>query len=540
MRRHLRHITALVFAAAPIVALAAWSIGPPSSIESTSALRAATPHEDALEVKRLPMFGEGPFRNMVNTRDRDLPHDWSVHPRTPKHVRWSVDVGTMAWGVVAGDGKVFVATNNERPRNPKIQKDRGVLMCFRAADGKFLWQATHEKLPAGRVHDWPKIGIGSTPAIDGKRLYYVSNRCELICADTEGFADGKNDGVQDERDTGPTDADIIWRLDMLTQLKVYPHCLSSCSPLVVGDYVFVVTGNGVDEGHINIPEPDAPSFIAVNKHTGKVIWTDASPGGRILHGQWSSPTYAVVRGRHQVIFPGGDGWLYAFAPDTGDLFWKFDCNTTPRPAVLGARRHKNHFLATPVVHEDRLYIGTGEDPEHDEGNADFWCIDLVRATRFGPGNEGSDVSPARNNLDPASPANSRSALAWHFGGRAPEDAERNYLFGRTMSTAAVHDGLVYVNELAGYLHCLDARTGQQYWVHNMQSASWSSPYWVDGKIYVGNDAGQVFIFAHGKEKKEPAVIELGAKYVRATPVVSDGVLYLLTETPTRLHAIGRK
>ena len=67
------------------------------------------------------------------------------------------------------------------------------------------------------------MGICSMPAVEGNRLYYVSNRCELVCADTEGFADGKNDGVQDEHDTGPTDADIIWRLDMIKDLKVSPH-----------------------------------------------------------------------------------------------------------------------------------------------------------------------------------------------------------------------------------------------------------------------------------------------------------------------------
>ena len=71
-------------------------------------------------------------------------------------------------------------------------------MCFRESDGKFLWQAVHDKLAAGRVNDWPEEGICSSPFVEGNRLYYVSNRCEVICADTEGFLDGKNDGVQDE------------------------------------------------------------------------------------------------------------------------------------------------------------------------------------------------------------------------------------------------------------------------------------------------------------------------------------------------------
>jgi hypothetical protein len=68
-------------------------------------------------------------------------------------------------------------------------------------------------------------------------------------------------------------------------LGVFPHNLAACSPLVVGELVFVVTGNGVDQGHVKIPAPDAPSFIAVNKKTGAVVWKDNSPGRNIMHGQ---------------------------------------------------------------------------------------------------------------------------------------------------------------------------------------------------------------------------------------------------------------
>src|SRR5581483_5524808 len=177
------------------------------------------------------------------------------------------DLGSKAYGgpVVAG-GKVFVGTNNEKPRNPKVLGDRGVLMCFRAADGQFLWQHVHQKLESGRVNDWPKEGICSSPVVEGKRLYYVNNRCELICADTEGLLDGKNDGVQDEQYKGKTDADIIWRLDMIGELKVFPHNLATCSPMLVGDTLFVITSNGVDEGHVNIPRPAAPSFLALDKN----------------------------------------------------------------------------------------------------------------------------------------------------------------------------------------------------------------------------------------------------------------------------------
>ena len=49
------------------------------------------------------------------------------------------------------------------------------------------------------------------------------------------------------------------------------------------------TSNGVDEGHLAPPSPDAPDFIAVDKNTGKVLWARSDPGKNVLHGQWSSP-----------------------------------------------------------------------------------------------------------------------------------------------------------------------------------------------------------------------------------------------------------
>ncbi len=512
-----------------------------------------------------PLRGGTPQRNMVNLEDRRVPADWDV--KTGKNIKWVAELGSKAYGgPIIADGKIFIGTNNDRPRNPrdtepdpnnpakKIGIDKGILMCFNAADGKFLWQAVHDKLVAGRVHDWPSEGIASSPVVEGKRLWYVSNRCELVCADTEGFLDGKNDGVQNEKYCDRSDADIVWKLDMIGELGVFPHNLAVCSPLVVGDLVFVVTSNGVDEGHIKIPAPRAPSFLAVHKKTGKVVWRDNSPtaallepdadlntlrrtGRVVLHAQWSSPAYAVVNGEGQVIFPGGDGWLYAFHPTTGRLVWKFDAN--PKDAVykLGGRGNRSDFVTLPVVHGNRLYIGLGQDPEHDLGVGHFWCIDLENATKAR-----GDVSPELpgDRSGEKGRTNPKSAAVWHYGGmKKPltEDDPRDYSFGRTLSSPAVVDGLVYIAEQEGILHCLDAKTGQEYWQHDMEAATWSSAYYVDGKVYLGNDKRKVLIFEHGKKKRLLAVHDMGS-IVRMTPVATNGVLYIMTEN--RLYAIATK
>src|SRR3974377_1700119 len=131
-----------------------------------------------------PMWGGSPQRNLAASM-KSLPESWDV--KAGKNIKWKVQIGSTSYGnPVVADGKNFLGTNNENPRNPEIKGDKGVLMCFRESDGKFLWQAVHDKLPLPDENDCPKHGVASTPAVDGDRVYYVSNRCELVCADVEG------------------------------------------------------------------------------------------------------------------------------------------------------------------------------------------------------------------------------------------------------------------------------------------------------------------------------------------------------------------
>ena len=494
------------------------------------------------------MYGGTPSRNMVNLAVKGMPVKWADkvadENQKPiliaKNILWTADLGSKAYGgpIVAG-GKVFIGTNNMNPRDKKwIEKegpkkgrpiDLGVLMCFDESSGKFNWQAVHEKLPIGRVQDWPEEGICSTPFVEGDKFYYVSNRCELIRADVK---------------TGKAD----WTLDMIKELGVFPHNIADCSPLIVGDHIWLVTSNGVDGGHINVPAPKAPSFIKVEKTKGKVVWQDNSPtkqllvapkallaqdnfmktlinrGELIQHGQWSNPAYGMVNGEAQVIFPGGDGWIYSFDLD-GKFLWKFDCNPKDAFYVLGAKGTRNDFIATPVIYKNRVYIGTGQDPEHLAGVGHLWCIDMTKR-----GDVSSELAVDNKVFPPPTKPNPNSAMVWHYGGptNAADKArlKRPYYFGRTMSSCAIHEDILYVADLNGRLSCMDADTGKVHWEVDTGAEIWSSPYYVDGKVYLGNDDGEVHVFAHGKEMKKLAVNAMGSP-VRATPVAANGVLYVM-------------
>src|SRR5205823_6172011 len=125
------------------------------------------------------------------------------------------------------------------------------------------------------------------------------------------------------------------------------------------------------------PAPEAPSFVAVNKKTGKVAWQDNSPGDRIMEGQWASPAYATINGKPQVLFPGGDGWLYSFEPETGKLIWKFDGN--PKDAIFKAQgRGTRNYVLAPVIYDNKVYVGLGQQPDNGPGVGHLWCVDPTR------------------------------------------------------------------------------------------------------------------------------------------------------------------
>ncbi len=441
-----------------------------------------------------PMWGGTPQRNMTSAM-KGLPESWDAKSGT--NIKWKVQLGTASNGnPVVADGKVFLGTNNGNPRNPEISGDLGVLMCFRESDGRFLWQAVTEKLDGDS--DWPEEGVCSSPAVEGKRLYYVSNRGELVCLDTEGFTDGRNDGAfQDEVRKGPTDADIIWKLDMRKELGVGQLFMAASSPVIWEDLVFIVTPNGRDPADEKVLAPKAPSFLAVDKNTGKVVWQDNSPGDGILHGQWSSALVAQIDGVQQAIFPGGDGWLYGFNARTGERLWKFDLN--PKDAAWPKTR--NYGVSTPVLGGGQIFMSVGQDPDHPNGVGHTYCIN--------PGARGDITTSGR---------------VWQYD-----------RIGRSISTAAVADGLVYVADMKGILHCLDAKTGKAYWTYDTLAPVWGSPLVADGKVYLGDQDGDVVVLKAGTELKKIAEIDVGNS-VYSTAVPANGVLYVMTRS--ELYAIA--
>ncbi|MBI2689406.1 MAG: PQQ-binding-like beta-propeller repeat protein [Acidobacteria bacterium] len=447
--------------------------------------------------KDWPMWGGTIDRNMVSNM-KGLPEKWDVN--TKENIRWAATLGSQSYGnPVVANGVVLVGTNNEGLRDPKQAGDRGVLMAFRESDGEFLWQITHEKLASGRVNDWPYQGVCSSPLVENDVVYYVSNRGEVIAADLKGMANGNDGPFKEEKFKGPKDGDILWVFDMMEEVGVSQHNMANSSPVIMGDLIYVSTSNGQDESHVNIPSPKAPAIIALNKKTGKLVWEDNSVGDRILHGQWSSAAVGKIGGTAQVVIGQGDGWVRGFEALTGKKLWEFDMN--PKETVWPKTR--NEVIATPIIQDDVVYIANGQDPEHGEGPGHLYAIN---------GKERGDIT--------------KSGLIWHF------DKIR-----RSISTGALYQGLLYYSDFSGFLHCIDAKTGQEVWNHDMLAAIWGSPIVIDGKIYLGDEDGDIVVMATGRTKKLLFETNMGSS-IYSTPVPANGSLYVVNRN--QLIAVGKK
>ena len=328
----------------------------------------------------------------------------------------------------------------------------------------------------------------------------------------------------------PTDADILWVYDFNTDLNIYIHAVASCSPLVHGPYGYLETSNGVLKGDLEMPRPDSPSFIVVDKLTGRLVAVDGEKvGRRLFHCLWSPPSLGVVNGRELVFFGGGDGVCYAFEPpaaaapnaasavQTLKKVWSYDCvppqyktfdyrspDFLARYVAGDKRKSKlntndgtyvgpSEIMATPVFYRNRVYVAIGQDPAQGRGRGMLHCID---ATKTG------DIT--------------QSGQVWTFD-----------KIERSLSGVAIADGRLYAVDLAGHVFCLDPDTGRCFWTYDLKCETWATPLVADGKVYIGTAKG-LRVLAAGPEAKELAKVNLGSPSY-GTPVAVHRTLFVASQ-----------
>jgi outer membrane protein assembly factor BamB len=449
---------------------------------------------------------------------------------------WEIKLGTRQYTIPrVDDGNIFIGVNDRGLKHPVLYRTGGgIMMCLDQATGQMVWQLVIPRYMEGtnppfHFNHW-QCGVCSRPAIDGKRLYIVGPRGDVLCIDRNGQADGNDGPFVDEIQymgvrrhpdyrLSKTDGDIIWQCDMIKEVSVVPHDVCGSTPLLHGNHLYVCTSNGQDDKHKYVVNPLAPTLIVLDKNTGRLVATDGELiGKRMFHGNWSSPVTARFNGREMILFGGGDGIVYAFEPldpaeggnepRTLKKIWQHDCNP-PDYRVRDGQEipysgHKSkspdgpsEIIATPVVYNERIYVAIGQSPIHGPGQGMLSCID---------GMTGRKVWESRR-------------------------------VDRTLSDVAIDEGLLYISDFSGRLHCLDAETGEHYWQHELGAGVWcASPVVVEGKVYISTERMRFWVLKAGRQKQ--VLAESRVRSMAITPTIRDGIFYLPTQN--RLFALKLK
>ncbi|MEI7901454.1 MAG: PQQ-binding-like beta-propeller repeat protein, partial [bacterium] len=430
-------------------------------------------------------------------------------------------------------GRIYLGINDTSVSRAGYRPSGGgAVLCVDLATRQTVWQLPIPRYMAGvqppyHFDQW-KCGVCSGPLVAGDRVYVAGNRGDVLCFDREGQANRNGGPFMDELAymgvTGSnavleaSDGDILWRFDVLKEIDAAPHDTCASTLLLVDGLLFVGTSNGVDGGHTVCPRPDAPMLAVLDAKTGRLVaQDDERTGRRLLHGGWSSPCLGEAGGKKIILMGGGDGWLYAFdvpvaAADgrvqTLRKIWAADCNPPHfrlkdgQPLAYSSWGHRlpdgpSEPIATPVFEGGRVYVAIGQSPLHGLGNGCLSCFDAATG-----------------------------AVVW-----------RTEALNRTLSTVALWAGVIYLPDSAGELHAFDAATGAKLWSHNLDGpVNYANARVADGKVYVGTEQGDFWIFRAGREKAVLSHTRLPSPPV--TVSVTDGKLCIPLQN--RLSVFGRQ
>lgn len=266
----------------------------------------------------------------------------------------------------------------------------------------------------------------------------------------------------------------------------------------------------LDAGYYQVPEAQWETGSSPVLHDGVVVvQADVQKGsflaafdatnGRELWRQsrsdvptWSTPTVHHVKGQTQLLV---NGMRQAGAYDlkTGKPVWTLSGGgDIPVP--------------TPVASEGLVYLTNA--------HGSMSPVYAIHETASG------DISLAAG-------SSSNAGVAWSY----PRD-------GGYMCTPLVYRGLVYIVRFNGVLNVYDAKTGEKKYTERLAggtAAFTASPVAADGKVYLANEDGQVFVLKAGPKYERMALNDMGSG-ILATPAISEG--RLLFRTQRELIAIG--
>lgn len=341
----------------------------------------------------------GPEQTGVS-REKDLPAKFSIKPDAPdSNLIWKNNYGGRTTPIVMNN-RVYIIN---RAGDEGIHEQERV-MCFDADSGKVIWEHKFNVF----LTDIVSVRLGWTTMVadpETGNVYAHGTQGLLFCFDGQS---GK----------------VIWSHSMTEEYgRISGYGGRVTSPIIDGDLLIL--------GMVNASWGDQARggnrFVAFNKRTGAIVWW-GSTGAQPKDTYYSTPVVAVINGERLVISGGSAGDINAFKVRTGEKVWGLTiCGgaVNPSPVVSGNLVYIGHGeqnvdsaiqgavlcldasqvengqpkvvwktegikakFASPVLHEDRLYIP--------DDVASLFCLDAKTGKqlwkkRYGRNSKGSPV-----------------------------------------------------------------------------------------------------------------------------------------------------
>jgi outer membrane protein assembly factor BamB len=250
---------------------------------------------------------------------------------------------------------------------------------------------------------------------------------------------------------------------------------AGASPIAIGDKVY-----------FNNDQDTKAELLCIDGKTGNTVWTVNRPFHRACY---SSPFLRTFSdGRKPELVVATTTGITGYDPDTGAQHWNWEWKFKTKLLL--------RTVGSPVYDNGVLFANSGDSP---------------RGVRY--------------------------LVAVRLGENSPQQIWENVKDFPYMSTVLVHGKHVYCVNDQGVAGCYEAETGKRAWFERLEGDFVSSPVLINGKIYVTNELGDVYVIA-----ANPASFQVLAKnslgeLVRATPAVADERLFIRGER--HLFCIGQ-
>ena len=276
-----------------------------------------------------------------------------------------------------------------------------------------------------------------------------------------------------------------WRRD----LGPYKGLHGSASSPIIADGLVVLANDQMDPKRFSFYLPEDTNWdlgksflIALDRTTGKTRWKVDRKSE--LAG-YATPCIRRVGEKAEAIFTSTVHGITAVDLQRGEISWEID------------ELWDNRTVTSPQLYKDLVFAS------------------------FGQGLSGQRFVAVR----PEKAGSAKGELVYDVTKSVP-----------LVPCFVIKDDLAFLWTDGGVVTCIDAATGNVHWRERVDGEFYSSPLWIEGRLYCISKRGEVVILAASREFKELGRVDLGEKTF-ATPAIANEVMYLRTQS--RLYSLGK-